>query len=60
MRWPGSLPRFPWPSWRSADGRGSNWLNLQNAYDLKIAEAGMGRRLKSTAAVAGAQARPRG
>lgn len=29
------------------------WLNLQSAYDLKIAETAIGRRLKSVAAIAG-------
>ena len=29
------------------------WLNLQSAYDLKIAEAAIGKRLKTVAAVAG-------
>lgn len=29
------------------------WLNLQSAYDLKVAKATMGKRLKTVAAVAG-------
>ena len=29
------------------------WLNLQSAYDLKIAEAAIGKRLKTVAAIAG-------
>ena len=36
---------------RAFDQTPQYWLNLQNRYDLKIAESGMGRRLKAIASV---------